>query len=177
MTDTQDNDEALFSGAPHANHTVQASVGWAFGNLAETALRRGFRCPSVVRNYQRWLEEAAPFPNQELLLFEREFQRSLFRLVAHTEHNEFRLIASHESFLAIVDVSAAGSGSSLELVTVGVSHFAGNLRKALIWGADVRAWFQTAKTKRNEQNNTRSESPEQAQRLWFGERNQTIGKC
>lgn len=159
----------------------EGSLVWIFGSLAQSALRRGFRCKRAVRGYEKWLRMKELRPEDRLLLIEKDWNSGVLRLVAEQARNGFTLTVRHEKFTIQVQLGAAGEGRDLDLLSVAVTRFEGDVRAALIWGMDMRTFFEPPPASKGSvpaRVPSPYLSPEPTMRPWFGEgQHRVVGDC
>lgn len=159
----------------------EGSLVWIFGSLAQTALRRGFRCQRAARGYEKWLRMEGLRPEDRLLLIEKDWTAGVLRLVAGQARNSFTLSVRHAQFTLQVELGAAGEARELELLTLSLKRFEGDVSAALIWGADMRTFFEPP-TARPASTAGKVPSPylspEPTMRPWFGDgQHRVVGDC
>ena len=109
------------------------SIPWAFGRLAEQALRLAFSAPSARQRYQAWLRDEAPRYETEASL--QLSGTETFRLLARSARGEFVLVVEEPNFCLVLAfvVELSEGEEQLELEAVCVAHFDGDRFAALRW--------------------------------------------
>lgn len=136
--------------------------------MLETVLQRGFRCRGAQRIYRAWLEQPENASRQPLLLLECELD-GLIELFAvpGPEPKSFELVVAHPQFEARISAQGVGSLRELELSTLQINHFEGDVDTAIRWSRAAREAFRVAspahKAPSSRNNKTTGSEPG-----WFG---------
>lgn len=131
---------------------------WAFGKLAERALRRFLRDPEARARYARWLSDdapahgsfagsftgldAAPGIEQGLLLVGLELgAEGCVRLEARPARGQFLLLAQHPRFHAVVALSHQALSARQPCDGICLADFEGDMDQATRWALGLNTWL------------------------------------
>jgi hypothetical protein len=129
---------------------------WAFGKLAERAVRHFLRDASARARYARWLSEGStpdvesgfdlaaqpPVLEQNLLLVGLELgSEGCVRLEARPERGQFLLLAQHPRFHAIVALSHLTLSARQQCDGICLADFEGDVEQATRWALGLNTWL------------------------------------
>lgn len=123
---------------------------WAFGKLAERAVRHFLRDASARARYARWLSEdaaehgasASASIEQGLLLVGLELgNEGCMRLEARPARGQFLLLAQHPRFHAVVALSHQALSARQQCDGICLADFEGDVEQATRWALGLNTWL------------------------------------
>lgn len=124
------------------------SLVWAFGKLAERAVRHFLRDATARARYARWLaDEAAERVDasgleQSLLLIGLELgSDGCVRLEARPARGQFLLIAQHARFQAVVALSHLSLSPRQQCDGICLADFEGDVELGTRWALGLNTWL------------------------------------
>lgn len=151
------------AGASSASNTAapasfqRDSLVWAFGKLAERAVRHFLRDPDARGRYAGWLAEdaaqagASSGLEQGLLLVGLELgAEGCVRLEARPARGQFLLLAQHPRFHAVVAVSHQALSARQQCDGICLADFEGDVEQATRWALGLNNWLSKRWSTRGE---------------------------
>ena len=131
------------------------SLVWAFGKLAERAVRHFLRDASARARYARWLSEEhgedAAGLEQSLLLVGLELGTDgCVRLEARPTRGQFLLLAQHPRFHAVVALSHLALSARQQCDGICLADFEGDAERATRWALGLNTWLSKRWSTRGE---------------------------
>lgn len=126
---------------------------WAFGKLAERAVRHFLRDASARARYARWLADdaladdaapaaATPRIEQGLLLVGLELgSEGCLRLEARPARGQFLLLVQHPQFHAVVALSHQALSARQQCDGICLADFEGDVEQATRWALGLDTWL------------------------------------
>jgi hypothetical protein len=133
------------------------SLVWAFGKLAERAVRHFLRDATARARYASWLADEAPQRvdpsglEQGLLLVGLELGADgCVRLEARPARGQFLLIVQHARFQAVVALSHLSLKSRQQCDGICLADFEGDVELATRWALGLVTWLRKRWSTRGE---------------------------